>query len=75
MIGMLHPALKLLSWFFRWPLQNILYDSGTLPSRLLPWQLQTLPDSGLDVSTENEEKRGRLTRGQAVNIWQSVTTR
>ena len=26
MIGMLHPALKLLSWFFRWPLQNILYD-------------------------------------------------
>ena len=28
MIGMLHPALKLLSWFFRWPLQNILYDNS-----------------------------------------------
>ena len=28
MIGMLHPALKLLSWFFRWPLQNILHDNS-----------------------------------------------
>ena len=26
MIGMLHAALKLLSWFFRWPTQLILYD-------------------------------------------------
>ena len=35
MIGMLHAALKLLSWFFRWPTQIILYEIYGNPQILL----------------------------------------